>query len=74
MAFKHSAFVALVGIPAVCGFGGATAEEAKWAAPNVAGQQGYKEPPKVDEVRAPRPVKADPRYGGSYQVKRDNAN
>lgn len=70
MAFKHFAFVALVAIPAVCGFG-AIAEEVKWGAPNIPGQPGYKEPPKVDEVRAPRPVKADPRYGGSYQVKRE---
>jgi hypothetical protein len=73
MAFKHAAFFALVGIPAVCGFSGAMAEEVKWGVPNVAGQPGYKEPPKVDEVHAPRPVKADPRYGGSYQVKRDTA-
>jgi hypothetical protein len=73
MAFKHSALVALVAVPAVFGFGGAMAEEVKWGAPNVAGQPGYKEPPKVDEVRAPRPVKDDPRYKGSYQVKRDDA-
>ncbi len=44
------------------------AGDAKWASPNVAGQPGYKEPPKVEEVHAPRPVK-DPKYGGSYQPK-----
>jgi hypothetical protein len=69
MAFKHSAFVALVAVPAVLSVTNAIAEDPKWGAPNVAGQPGYKEPPKVDEVRAPRPVKADPKYGGSYQVK-----
>ncbi len=74
MAFKHSAFVAFVAVPAFLSAGIAIAEDAKWAAPNVAGQPGYKEPPKVDEVHAPRPVKADPRYGGSYQVKHTEAN
>ncbi|WP_442756253.1 hypothetical protein ACNHKD_06465 [Methylocystis sp. JAN1] len=69
MAFKHSALVALVAVPAVLSVGNAVAEDAKWGAPNVPGQPGYKEPPKVDEVRAPRPVKADPRYGGSYQAR-----
>ncbi|WP_457797792.1 hypothetical protein [Methylocystis sp. S23] len=72
MAFKKSAFVALVAIPVVCGFG-AMAEEVKWGAPNVAGQPGYKEPPKVDEIRGPRPAKDDPKNKGSYQVKRDEA-
>jgi hypothetical protein len=70
MAFKHSAFFAFVAVSAVCGFGSAMAEEVKWGAPNVPGQPGYKEPPKSDQVHAPRPVKADPRYGGSYQAKR----
>ncbi len=55
MAFKHSAFVALVTVPAVLSVTNAIAEDAKWGAPNVAGQPGYKEPPKVDEVHAPRP-------------------
>ncbi len=73
MAFKRFAFVALVAIPAVLSVASAKAEDAKWGAPNVAGQPGYKEPPKIDEVRAPRPVKADPRYGGSYQVKHTEA-
>jgi len=72
MAFKHSAFVALVAIPTVCGFG-AMAEEVKRAAPNVPGQPGYKEPAKVDEIHAPRAVKDDPRNHGSYMVKRDDA-
>ncbi len=63
MAFKHSAFVALVAVPAICGFGStASAEDAKWGAPNVAGQPGYKEPPKKDEIHAPRPVQGDARY------------
>jgi hypothetical protein len=70
MALKHSAFVAIILAPAFLGFSGAKAEDAKWAAPNVTGQPGYKEPPKADEVHAPRPVRADPRYGGSYQAKR----
>lgn len=72
MAFKKIAFVAFVAVPAVCGFG-AIAEEVKWASPNVAGQPGYKEPPKVDEVRAPRPVRDDPKNHGSYMVRRDEA-
>ncbi len=72
MAFKHSALVALVAVPAVFGVGYATAGEPKWAAPNVPGQPGYKEPPKVDEVRAPRPVK-DPKYGGSSSKQTDGA-
>lgn len=70
MSFKNSALVALL---AVLGFGGAAfAEEAKWASPNVAGMPGYKEPPKTDEVRAPRPVKDDPRNHGSYNVTRSS--
>lgn len=72
MAFKHFAFVALVAVPAVLNLGDVRAEGVKWGAPNVAGQPGYKEPPKEDEVRAPRAVKADPRYGGSYQTKRSD--
>jgi hypothetical protein len=69
MAFKHSASIALVAIPAVLSAGSAMAEDIKWGAPNVPGTPGYKEPPKVDEVHAPRPVKPDSRYGGSYQIK-----
>ena len=72
MAFKHSAAIALVAFPAFLSVGSAIAEDVKWGNPNVPGQPGYKEPSKVDqvEVHAPRPVKADPRFGGSYQVKR----
>lgn len=68
MAFKHSALAALVAIPVVLSAGYATAGDEKWAAPNVPGQPGYKEPPKVDDVRAPRPAK-DTKYGGGYQSK-----
>ena len=76
MAFKHFAFIAIMGIlavPALCGV--AFAEEnlsAKpWAPPNVAGMPGYKEPPKVEEIRMPIP-RTDPRYGG-HQVQHSNA-
>ncbi|HEY8163543.1 MAG: hypothetical protein ACR650_02740 [Methylocystis sp.] len=63
MSFKHSAFVALFAIPAICGFGStAFAEDVKWGAPKVAGQPGYQEPPKKEEVHAPRPVQPDARY------------
>ncbi len=68
MAFKHSAFVALVAVPAALIVGNAMAGDAKWGPPNVPGQPGYKEPPKVDEVHAPRPVQ-DPKLGG-YHPKR----
>lgn len=79
MAFKHSAFVAIMTVPVLCSFaGGALAEEQSsakaWAAPNVAGMPGYKEPPKVDEIRAPIPVKDNPRYGGHYLVPRAGAS
>jgi hypothetical protein len=63
MVYKHSAIVALLAGSALCGLGGVSlAGDAKWGAPNVPGQPGYKEPPKVDEVRAPRPVQ-DPKPG-----------
>ncbi len=65
MAFKHSAFVALLAGPAALIVGAAMAGDAKWSSPNVPGQPGYKEPPKVDEVRAPRPVQ-DPKLGGYH--------
>ena len=69
MRLKQFAFVALLAVPAICGFGtSAMAEDGKWSSPNVPGQPGYKEPPKVDEVHAPRPAK-DPKYGGGYQSK-----
>lgn len=78
MAFKHSAFVALVAVPVLCSAGGvAFAEENSssktWASPDVAGMPGYKEPPKVDDVRAPIPVKDNVKYGGHYQVQRSGA-
>ena len=63
MAYKHSAIIALLAGSALCGLGGVSfAEDAKWGAPNVIGQPGYKEPPKVDElqVHAPRTTQ-DPR-------------
>lgn len=72
MAFKRIALVAIMLTPIAGGSSGAIALETKWAAPVVAGQPGYKEPPKVEEVHAPRPVKADPRYGGSYQTQRSD--
>jgi hypothetical protein len=62
MAFKHSAFVAFLAVPAVLIAGNVMAGDAKWGPPNVPGQPGYKEPPKVDEVHAPRPVQ-DPKLG-----------
>jgi hypothetical protein len=68
MAFKHSAFAALVALPAIVMAGRVMAGDVKWDSPNVPGQPGYKEPSKVEEVRAPRPVK-DVKYGGGYQVK-----
>ncbi len=68
MAFKHSAFIALVVVPAALMVGNAMAGDAKWGPPNVPGQPGYKEPPKADEVHAPRPVQ-DPKLGG-YHPKR----
>ncbi len=69
MVYKHSAIVALLAGSALCGLGGMSlAGDAKWAAPNVPGQPGYKEPPKADEVQvhAPRPAQ-DPR---GYHPKR----
>ncbi len=63
MAYKHSAIVALLAVSALCGLGGVSlAGDEKWAAPNVPGQPGYKEPPKTDElqVHAPRTTQ-DPR-------------
>jgi hypothetical protein len=75
MAFKHSAFVALFAVPAICGFGStASAGDVKWGPPNVAGQPGYKEAPKKDEIHAPRPVQPDARYVRYHSGDSDNAS
>lgn len=74
MSFKHSALVALFAVPAICGFGStAFAEDAKWGAPKVAGQPGYQEPTKKDEVHAPRPVQGDARYVHHQYNKSENS-
>ncbi len=67
MAFKYSAFVAFIAIPAVF-IVGCDGWRRRMGSPNVPGQPGYKEPPKVDEVHAPRPAQ-DPKLGG-YHPKR----
>ncbi|WP_363347121.1 hypothetical protein [Methylocystis echinoides] len=69
MALKHTAFATLVALPAFVVAGSVMAGDVKWGSPNVPGQPGYKEPQKVEEVRAPRPVK-DLKYGSGYQMKR----
>lgn len=43
-------------------------------APNVAGQPGYKEAPKKDEIHAPRPVQPDARYVRYHSGDSDNAS
>jgi hypothetical protein len=66
MVCKHSALVAVVIASALAGFGG-VALAGDWAAPNVPGMPGYKEPPKgPDEPRKPIPVPPADANSASY--------
>jgi len=78
MVCKHSAVFAVVIASALAGFGGVAlagdkADTGGWAAPNVPGMPGYKEPPKgPDEPKKPIPVPpADPN-SASYLHRMDS--
>ncbi|MCX7899291.1 MAG: hypothetical protein N2444_04275 [Methylocystis sp.] len=77
MVFKHSALFAVVAASALAGFGAdafagdkASAGET-WAAPNVPGMPGYKEPPKAEkEASLPIPVPTVDGSSASYHQRR----
>ncbi len=73
MVCKYSALFAVVIASALAGFSGAAlvgdkkADTGAWAAPNVPGMPGYKEPAKgPDDPKAPIPVPAADPNSASY--------
>ena len=75
MVFKHAALFAFVIASAIAGFsGGAFADEkGGWAAPNVPGMPGYKEPPKgPEEPKKPIPVPPADANSASYLHRMDS--